>query len=200
MKSLVLLSGGVDSAVSLALADDPVEALTIDYGQRHKREIFAAEEIAAHYGVPWQLVNVDPIIFKGSALTHDAEIPDGHADAPDATYVPARNTVFLAIAAARAESIGAESIILGANADDAAGYPDCRPDYLFAYRDVLQRWTMGHIWISAPLLRYTKAAVMERALKLNVPLELTYSCYRGGEQPCGTCGACVSRGDHVVSH
>jgi 7-cyano-7-deazaguanine synthase len=198
MKSLVLLSGGVDSAVSLAITNDPVEALTIDYGQRHNREIFAAQKIAAHYDVPWQLVNVDPVIFRGSALTNHAEVPDGHAESPDATYVPARNTVFLAVAAARAESIGANSIILGANADDAAGYPDCRAEYLWAYRDVLQQGTVGNIWISAPLLLNTKAEIMDMASELDVPIELTWSCYRGGENPCGTCGACVSRGDHVV--
>jgi 7-cyano-7-deazaguanine synthase len=200
MKSLILLSGGLDSAVALALCDQPMEAMTFYYGQRHEKEVDAAKQIANHYNVPWGIAAIDPVVFGGSALTGHTEIPDGHAESPDATYVPARNTVFLAMAAARAETIGARSIVIGANADDAAGYPDCRADYIEAYRDVLQQGTLGHIWIQAPLLWRSKADIIKLANELNVPVDLTWSCYRGSETPCGTCGACISRGDHVVSH
>lgn len=193
MSTVVLLSGGLDSGVALAIyaAHGGVDALTIDYGQRHRREIDSARAIAAHYNVSHTVASVDPVLFGGSALTDGADIPKGHADEPDATYVPARNTVLIALAAARAESIGAKRIVIGANADDAGGYPDCRPAYIQAYRDVLQQGTLGHVWVAAPLLAFTKAQVVELAADLHVPTHLTWSCYRGGEQPCGECGACA---------
>jgi len=199
MKSIILLSGGLDSSVALAmsLTKDPesrvLEALTIDYGQRHRLEIIAAEWIANHYGIPWKLVTVDPQIFRGSALTGDAEVPEGHAESPDDTYVPARNTVLIALAAARAESIGARMIVIGANADDAAGYPDCRAEYLQAYRNVLQQGTINKVWLSAPLLHHSKDQIIELGHDLDVPMNMTYSCYRGEPEPCGTCGACIGR-------
>lgn len=195
MKSILLLSGGVDSAVALALSESEiVECLTFDYGQRHRREIAAARNIALHYDLPWQQVSIDSVIFGRSALTFNANVPDGHAESPDDTYVPARNTVMIAMAAARAESIGASAVIIGCNADDAAGYPDCRPKYLEAYRDVLTRGTVNHVWVSAPLLHRTKEEIIEMGAQMDVPLHLTYSCYRGGAEPCGTCGACTSIG------
>lgn len=200
--TVVLLSGGVDSTVALAMKLDAgfeVEALTVDYGQRHRREIESASKIAHHYRVEHRIVSVTPELFSGSALTSDAEVPDGVATEPDATYVPARNTVLLALAAARADSIGARNVIIGANADDAAAYPDCRASYITAFRDVLIEGTIGHVWVSAPLLYMHKPKIIERAKQLNVPLELTWSCYQGGDEPCGTCGACISRGDYVVS-
>lgn len=190
MKSIVLLSGGLDSAVALAVTEDAIEALTVDYGQRHWKEITAAAKIAAHYGTRHTVIAIDPILFEGSALTGTGDIPVGHANAPDATYVPARNTVLLALAAARAESIGAKRIVIGANADDAAGYPDCRRPYIEAFRDVLNHGTLGHVWVQAPLLALRKHDIRERATKLGVPIELTWSCYLGGNEPCGQCGAC----------
>lgn len=195
MKTLVLLSGGVDSTLCLALAltdGDPVEAMSVNYGQRHNREIIAAMNIANHYGVPHGIMKVDPALFVGSALTGGQDIPDGHAEAPDATYVPARNTVLLAMAAARAEAIGARRIVIGANKDDAAGYPDCRPGYIHAFRDVLTQGTISHVWIHTPLIGLTKREVIRSAKAMAVPLHLTWSCYRGDNLPCGTCGACVS--------
>jgi 7-cyano-7-deazaguanine synthase len=198
MKTVVLLSGGIDSTLALAMAKAEstyVEALTIDYGQRHRREIHSAFEIAHHYDVDHKIVSVDPVLFGGSALTDDTiALPDAPAAEPDATYVPARNTVLLAMAAARAETIDARRILIGCNADDAAGYPDCRPAYIRSFRDVLQEGTLAHVWVQAPLLSLTKVEVLQQARLLDVPLHLTWSCYEGlATGPCGRCGACRLR-------
>lgn len=197
MKTVVLLSGGLDSALVLAMAlrDGEASALTIDYGQRHRREIESARAVADHYCVPHTIASIDPVLFGGSALTFDRDVPDGAAAEPDATYVPARNTVLLALATARAESTGARCIAIGANADDAGGYPDCRRKYLEAFRGVLTTGTVGHVWLSAPLLGYTKSDVVDLAKQVGVPTDLTWSCYQGGAEPCGTCGACESRNE-----
>lgn len=194
MKTVVLLSGGLDSAVALALQlreDTEIRTLTVDYGQRHRREIDAAVAVAEHYRLGYHVAAVDPFLFRGSALTDNGgEVPHGHAENPDATYVPARNTVLLALGAAYAESVGAQRVVIGANLDDAAAYPDCRPSYLEAMRDVLQQGTVGHVWVHAPLLYWPKPRVVECARELRVPVELTWSCYVGGDDPCGVCGAC----------
>ena len=193
---VVLLSGGIDSAVVLALsvrAGQAVEALTVNYGQRHGREIDAATRLAHYYDVGHTIVSVDRNLFAGSALTFGADVPDTVAHVPDATYVPARNTVLLALAAARAEAVGARTIAFGANGDDAGGYPDCRPAYIEALRDVLNEGTVGHVWLRAPLLHMSKVEVVNLARKLDVPLDLTWSCYQGGLKPCGACGACTLR-------
>lgn len=193
MKSIVLLSGGLDSTVALAMAvksSQDVEALTVNYGQRHRREIGSARCIAALYGVKQTEVDVSPALFSGSALTDLPFVPDGHATEPDSTYVPARNTVLLALAAARAEAVGATNIIIGANAADNAGYPDCRREFIEAYRRVLNLGTCSNVWISTPLLSMSKAEILRRARELDVPVHLTWSCYRGGDIPCARCGAC----------
>jgi 7-cyano-7-deazaguanine synthase len=196
MKTVVLLSGGLDSAVALAAQNEDfsqIEALTVDYGQRHHREIRAASDIASFYNVTHTVSRIDPILFKGSALTGTGPVPARSATQPDSTYVPARNTVLLALAAARAESIGARTVVIGANADDANAYPDCRRGYIEAFRDVLQRGTLGHVWVQAPLLSMSKRDIIDRAQQLGVPVDLTWSCYVGGDQPCGQCGACQTR-------
>lgn len=197
MKSVVLLSGGVDSTVCVAwelLLDHEVSCLTVDYGQLHIREVQAARLVAELYGLSHCVVKVDPVLFGGSAITGGGDVPEGHAEAPDATYVPARNTMLVALAAAYAESIGAGIVVLGANADDQAGYPDCRWDFIQAYRNVLSLGTVNKVWLSAPLLKLSKREVVVLGQRLDAPLGLTWSCYRGGEQPCGMCGACTSLG------
>lgn len=196
MTAVVLLSGGLDSAVALAITKDQGEsviALTVDYGQRHRREIRSAEAIAKFYGVQHALVTVDPVLFGGSALTGSGELPDGLATAPDSTYVPARNSVLLALGAAYAESHSASQVVIGANADDATAYPDCRRDFIESMRHVLMHGTVSHVWVAAPLLALTKPEIVGLATRLRVPIELTWSCYAGGVTPCGRCGACVSR-------
>jgi 7-cyano-7-deazaguanine synthase len=196
VKTVVLLSGGLDSAVALAgcyeegLVD--IHTLTVDYGQRHVREIDAARALAKHYKVPHAYIEIDPILFSGSALTGGADVPEGHADEPDATFVPGRNTVLIALATAYAESIGAGNIVIGANADDAGGYPDCRRKFIESYRDTISVGTDGKVWLHAPLLSMSKAEIVFESRRLGVPVNLTWSCYRGGETPCGRCGACMS--------
>lgn len=195
MDAVVLLSGGVDSTVALArelsCSGGQVRALTVSYGQSHVREVEAAKNVATFYGVDHSIVSIDPSLFLGSALTGCESIPDGHAEHVDATYVPARNTVLLSLAAALAESIGFGKIVFGANADDEAGYPDCRSGYIEAFRDVLQKGTVGHVWVSAPLLTMPKSQVIELGRMLAIPFHLTWSCYKGGEFQCGKCGACA---------
>ncbi len=189
--NVVLLSGGIDSTLALALTltHGDADTITVDYGQSHRRELDAAAKIAAHYNVRNTVITIGGLRFD-SALTGLGDIPTGHAEQPDTTYVPGRNTILLALAASRAESIGADRIVIGCNKDDAAGYPDCRREYLEAYRDVLQAGTVNPVWVDAPLLNLTKKEVINHAEELDVPIGLTYSCYRGEPQACGRCGAC----------
>jgi 7-cyano-7-deazaguanine synthase len=198
MRSLVLLSGGVDSTVVLADSvhrhgPDLVGAISFAYGQSHKRqELLSATAVASHYGVRHQLVNLGSV-FGASALTGVGEIPDRHADAPDATEVPGRNLVLLSVAAAVADGFGCERVAFGANAADAGGYPDCRPQFIEALRQVIMLGTKNRVFLHAPLLYCSKTEVVSVGRRLGAPLELTWSCYRGGDEPCGSCGACAAR-------
>ncbi len=189
--NVVLLSGGIDSTLALALTlnHGDADTITVDYGQSHRREIEAAAAIADHYNVRNTVITISGLWFD-SALTGLGDIPTGHAEQPDTTYVPGRNTMLIALAASRAESIGAQRIVIGCNKDDAAGYPDCRREYIEAFRDVLISGTVNHVWVKAPLLHMTKKEVIHTAKSIDVPLALTYSCYRGEPQACGRCGAC----------
>jgi len=194
MKTVILLSGGVDSTVLLAdriARGDECLAVTFDYGQTHRREIKAAQAIADHYGVGWRSV---PFLLGGSALTGNGEIPDGHAETVDATYVPGRNLVMISIAASFAERFSASAVLYGANKDDFGGYPDCRPKFITAIDDAVSIGTVSGVSVSAPFMCMTKKQVIDLGRDLNAPFELTWSCYRGAETPCGTCGACVSLG------
>jgi len=205
MKAICLLSGGLDSTVTLAWAlgeGYEVTALTIDYGQRHKRELDAARAVAAHYKVR-HIVMEFPLTGFRSALTDESiPIPDRKPeeigyDIPE-TYVPARNIVFLSLAAGLAESIDASAVFIGANAIDYSGYPDCRPEFFQAFEEMLElgtkRGVLGHpVRIEHPILKKTKAEIVKLGLKLNAPLHLTWSCYRGGEKACGHCDSCVLR-------
>lgn len=194
MKSVVLLSGGIDSTVLLAdrhHAGDTITAVTFDYGQTHIRETDAALKIAQHYAIKCRCIHI-PDVFAPSALTGWTEIPDTHAEQPDQTTVPARNLVMLAIGAAIAEQVGAAVVFIGANHDDAAGYLDCRPGFITALDEAVYLGTR-HVTINAPYLSWSKAQVIEWGRQLGAPIEWTWSCYRGDETPCGRCGACVSR-------
>lgn len=124
------------------------------------------------------------------ALTGQGDIPESHAEEPDATVVPGRNLILLAIATGWAQQWGYRAVVIGANADDNAGYPDCRPDFLDAVSEATRLAYGVSVW--APLRRYRKKQIIDRARDLNVPLQLTWSCYRGGRQQCGRCGACQS--------
>lgn len=208
--AVVLLSGGLDSATTLALAKQQgyaAYALTFNYGQRHRVEIEAARRVARQQQVAQhQVVDIDLSRFGGSALTGSLEVPK-HASADEigpqipVTYVPARNTVFLSIALAWAESLNTGDIFIGVNALDYSGYPDCRPAFIAAFQQMANLATRaaveGHvpIHIHAPLLHLTKAEIIRRGLKLGVDYSLTTSCYdpsRDGAA-CGHCDACLLR-------
>ena len=212
MRALVLSSGGVDSTTCLGLAvsqygAENVTALAITYGQKHDKEVQAARAVAAHYGV--ELIELDlSLIFQYdttcSLLTgSDTEIPkESYADQlkktdgnPVSTYVPFRNGLFLSSAASIALSKGCEVIYYGAHSDDAAGnaYPDCSEAFNKAMNDAIFLGSGNQLHIEAPFVRLTKADVVKIGLELGVPYELTWSCYEGGETPCGVCGTCRDR-------
>ncbi len=211
MKALVLFSGGVDSATCLAIAADRygkenVTALSIFYGQKHTKEIEAADKIAAYYETEHIRLDLSEMFRYSdcSLLKHsDKEIPhksygeqlketDG---SPVSTYVPFRNGLFLASAASVAISRNCEVILYGAHADDAAGnaYPDCSEAFNSAMNAAIWEGSGRRLKIEAPFVGINKAEVVKKGLSLKVPYELTWSCYEGGEKPCGKCGTCIDR-------
>jgi 7-cyano-7-deazaguanine synthase len=206
-KAVLLLSGGLDSytAGAMARADGhELYALTIRYGQVHAREIEAAREVARALGVARHLeLDVPLSKIGGSALVGDGAIPkDRPLDATDipSTYVPARNTVFLSLAMAWAEVVGAEAIVIGVNALDYSGYPDCRPEYLRAFEQLAALATKAGVEgrslsVHAPLVSLTKADIIRRGVALGVDYGLTLSCYDPDPagRPCGRCDSCVLR-------
>lgn len=214
-RGVVLLSGGLDSATCLAICRaegfEP-HCLTVTYGQRHGVEVQAAERLARHLGgVEHKVIEIDLRAFGGSALTGDIEVPKSDAAYSPAgegtgageipvTYVPARNTVFLAYALGYAEVVGAERIYIGVNAVDYSGYPDCRPEFVEAFQRLADVATKagveGHgAQVVAPLLHMTKAEIIRRGLELGVDYGLTHSCYDPGEggRACGRCDSCRIR-------
>jgi len=205
VKAVVLLSGGLDSATAAAqaIADGyEVLALSFRYGQRHERELRAARNIAKHLGIEEHyILDVRLYQWGGSALTDDSiDIPtDGTpADTIPATYVPGRNTVFIAIAMSLAEAKSAEAIYLGINAVDYSGYPDCRPEYLEAFQTLAALSSKAALEgkvpkLLAPLVKDSKLEIINRAINLKVPIALTWSCYQGDAEPCGVCDSCRIR-------
>ncbi|MCY7320775.1 MAG: 7-cyano-7-deazaguanine synthase QueC [Phormidesmis sp. CAN_BIN36] len=209
-KAVVLLSGGLDSATSAAqaIADGyDVIALSLNYGQRHDRELHAANQVAAHLKIQDHFVmQVNLAQWGGSALTDPAiAVPtEGtQSDAIPITYVPGRNTVFIAIALSLAEAKSAEAVYLGINAIDYSGYPDCRPEYLEAFQHLATLSSKAGLAgrapkLVAPLVNDSKVDIVHRALRLDVPIALTWSCYQGGDQPCGVCDSCRIRDRALV--
>lgn len=205
--AVVLLSGGLDSytAAAMARADGyRLFALTVRYGQRHARELEAARAVAAWLDVAGHLeVDVDLSAFGGSSLTTDAPVPkDRPLDVPGipSTYVPARNTVFLALALAWAEALGAADIFIGVNALDYSGYPDCRPEFLAAFERLASLATArgvggGAFRVHAPLVALGKADIIRAGLALGLDYGLTHSCYDPDPagRPCGRCDSCRLR-------
>jgi 7-cyano-7-deazaguanine synthase len=204
--SVVLLSGGLDSTTCLALVAQepgPVHALTIVYGQRHAREVRSARAIARRYRVRNHRVVRLPLgpLLRSSLTGRGRRIPRGgvRPGRIPSTYVPARNLIFLSIALGYAESHGLTSIVIGANAVDYSGYPDCRPEFFRSFERTAARSTRAgatgdvRFRVRAPLLRLSKAEIVRRWERLGVPWELTWSCYLGGRSPCGRCDSCRLR-------
>ncbi len=209
-KAVVLLSGGVDSATTLAVARSggfALWALSFRYGQRHMVELEAARRIARHEGVVEHLiVDIDLRRIGGSALTSDLAVPKNRSvkemgkDIP-VTYVPARNTIFLSYALAWAEVIGSSDIFIGVNALDYSGYPDCRPEYIQAYERMANLATKAGVEgkqkliIHAPLIRLNKAQIILKGVELGVDYSLTHSCYdpEASGAACGQCDSCLLR-------
>lgn len=204
---VVLLSGGLDSATCLYWARAKgwrLHALVVGYGQRHIRELRSARLLARAAGarlhelrlsLPW--LGVSSLVGRGKALPEAPLERIGKEGIPS-TYVPGRNTVFLSLAVSLADAIGAEGVVIGANAQDCSGYPDCRPDFISAFARTARLGTRkgretGSLKVYAPLLRDGKDGIVRKAFRLRVPLELTWSCYRGGRRPCGTCDSCKLR-------
>lgn len=206
--AVVLLSGGLDSATTLAIAADagfePV-CLTVLYGQRHAVEVEAARRVAAAFSVSrHELVELPLRQFGGSALTDETEVPKDRDEATMAgeipvTYVPARNTMMLALALGLAEVTGAKDIFVGVNAVDYSGYPDCRPEFIAAFERLANLATKvgveeGGIRVHAPLIAMTKVEIIQRGLELGVDYGMTHSCYDPvGGRPCGRCDSCQIR-------
>ena len=208
--AVCLLSGGLDSSTCLALARRDgfaCYAITFDYGQRHKFELEAAARVAAALGVERRLVvKIGLDVFGGSALTADLAVPkarslDEMSHGIPATYVPARNTIFLSLALAWAEVLESADIFIGVNALDYSGYPDCRPEYIEAYERMANLATRAgvegntRLTIHTPLIGLSKAQIVALARELGVPFGLTHSCYDPGPggRPCGNCDACLLR-------
>ncbi|MCS7079961.1 MAG: 7-cyano-7-deazaguanine synthase QueC [Chloracidobacterium sp.] len=209
-RAVVLLSGGLDSATTLAIARAEgfaCYALSFDYGQRHRRELDAARRVAAAIGAEAHLVVAfDLRAIGGSALTSDLPVPKDRSPAAMAegipiTYVPARNTIFLSFALAWAETLNAADIFIGVNVYDYSGYPDCRPEYLRAYESMARLATRAgveggqRLTIHAPLIEMTKAEIIRRGLTLGVDYSLTHSCYDPTPDglACGRCDSCRLR-------
>jgi 7-cyano-7-deazaguanine synthase len=209
-RAICLLSGGIDSATCLAIAREQAfdcYCLSFDYGQRHRIELKSAALIAEHLGArEHRTIMIDLRVFGGSALTSDIEVPKHRGEAAmasqiPATYVPARNTIFLSFALAYAEVVSASDIFIGVNAIDYSGYPDCRPEFIRAFEQMANLATKAGIEgasktvIHAPLIEMTKPEIVRKAVALGIDLSLTHSCYDPEEsgRPCGACDSCILR-------
>jgi 7-cyano-7-deazaguanine synthase len=202
-KAIVLLSGGLDSTTALYWARAKgyaPEGLAVLYGQRHAKELKAARAVARAAKVPLHEVTLRLPWLGGSSLTNARlRLPDlplariGMGGVPS-TYVPGRNTMFLALAASLADAAGADAVVIGANALDYSGYPDCRPPFIRAFEKTARQGTRrARLKLLAPLLRLDKAGIVRLARRVGAPLELTWSCYAGTPRPCGRCDSCKLR-------
>ncbi len=202
-RAVILLSGGLDSTTVASLLrsrGEKFSALTLDYSQRHSREIDAAINIASKLGAAEHLVmKIDLSGIGGSALTdRNIDVPEPGGEGIPATYVPARNTIFLSLALAFAEARDFDFVYIGANAVDYSGYPDCRPEYIDAFNRMaalaLKRGVEGRpVTVVAPLMKMSKAEIVRLGMRLNAPYELSWSCYRGTGKACGRCDSCNLR-------
>lgn len=199
-RTALIYSGGVDSTVLLAhlLAEGrEVHCLSVDYGQRHRRELEAARAICAHYGVDHRLADLRALapLFGSNALTGSVKVPEGHyeEESMKATVVPNRNMLLISVATAWAVSLRAESVAYGAHGGDHAIYPDCRPEFAEALDRAVRLADWHEVRLERPFVKMDKADIVRRGAELDVPFGLTWSCYVGGERHCGKCGTCVER-------
>ncbi len=212
MKVVVLLSGGLDSSTCLAkavneLGAENVMALNIQYGQKHQRELKSASDIAAYYKTSYELLDISNIFSKSNSamLEHSDQkiVHKSYAEQLNelkdtttvSTYVPFRNGIMLSTAVAYAQSVKASQVWYGAHKDDAAGraYPDCTPEFVKAMNQAAWEGTGNEVQIYVPFIDSNKADIVRTGLELKVPYELTWSCYEGGDHPCGSCGTCIDR-------
>lgn len=202
MRTVLLLSGGIDSAVLLAdfcAREIEVFALSVDYGQTHASELAAARALIAHYGVQHYPLTVDLSVVAASPLTGSGDLPVRTLEEirkskrPSPAYVPNRNAILLSLAAALAQSEGIESVAYGTTAEDAAGFADCRLEFVYAMERALA--LSANVTINAPFVSWTKSAVIKHGDRLSAPFHLTWSCYGVGEEQCGVCDACLVRRD-----
>ena len=207
-KAVCLISGGLDSCVTAHIARDrgfEIYALSFNYGQRHKKEIEAAKSIGKSVSAKKHVIfDIDLDKFGGSSLVDKKRTPEQNQSLDEigkkipSTYVPARNTVFLSISLAFAESVDADAIFIGATATDYSGYPDCRPEYIQAFQNMTNLATKKgvkgrEIKIIAPLLKMSKADIIKNGFELKAPIKNTWSCYIGEEKACGRCDSCLLR-------
>ncbi len=202
-RAVVLVSGGMDSAVTLAIARAQgfsCYALSVEYGQRHSSELAAAQRVAAQFAAAHKTVRVDLRSIGGSALTDDIDVPEQGGDGIPITYVPARNTIMLSIALGWAEVLGAQDIFCGVNAVDYSGYPDCRPEFIDAFERLANLATKAGVEgsklaVHAPLIRLSKADIVRKGMQLGVDFSITVSCYQADAEgrACRHCDACRLR-------
>jgi 7-cyano-7-deazaguanine synthase len=201
--AVVLLSGGLDSATVLAIAVEQgylCHALSVNYGQRHRSELIAAESVARAMSVKLKTIKLDLRSFGGSALTDDIDVPEEESEGIPVTYVPARNTIMLSLALAWAEVLGAGDIFIGVNAVDYSGYPDCRPEFINAFEEMANLATKAgvignRLAIHTPLIDLSKADIIQKGNELGVDYAQTVSCYQADTQgrACGVCDSCRIR-------
>ncbi|MCS7180656.1 MAG: 7-cyano-7-deazaguanine synthase QueC [bacterium] len=198
-KAVCLISGGIDSFVSAAIAQKSgykIYCLTIDYGQKARKEIKAAEKIAKFLKAEEHIILKIDLSFLKSALTRkEIKIPEKRVMGIPSTYVPARNTIFISLALGYAETIGAEAIFIGVNSIDFSGYPDCRPIYIERFQkliDIATKTTVKgkKIKLKAPLINLSKKQIIEKGVSLGLDMSLTWSCYNNNVKPCGRCPSC----------
>ena len=201
--AVILLSGGLDSATVLAMAADRgfrCYALSVNYGQRHRSELIAAENVARSMSATLKTIELDLRTIGGSALTADIDVPEEESEGIPVTYVPARNTIMLSLALAWAEVLGAGDIFIGVNAVDYSGYPDCRPEFINAFEEMANLATkagvVGHrLTLHTPLIDLSKADIIKQGTELGVDYAMTVSCYQADEagRACGVCDSCRIR-------
>lgn len=201
--AVVLLSGGLDSATVLAIANSRgyrCHALSVDYGQRHQSELQAAQNVAEKMSATLKTIKLDLRKFGGSALTDDIDVPEEEGEGIPVTYVPARNTIMLSLALAWAEVLGADDIFIGVNAVDYSGYPDCRPEFINAYEEMANLATKASVvgnrlTVHTPLIDLSKADIIRQGTELGVDYGMTISCYQADDEgrACGVCDSCRIR-------